>query len=187
MGNRGVSTVEYVLILLVVGISSILVVRNYGTEIKRLWAGAGEPLGVLGDVFDEEAGGITGPVTGDFETIEEPGEPSEPGVGTGDEDDDCAERLAAMQQEYGVEMDRLNVALAAAQASCDAAMETRTRYRGHGRWGGGYWTMEYVHPPEVRQAAQDRLDAAQLDCDEFQADWQTVMINCSRSAGETSF
>lgn len=173
MGNRGASTTEYVLILLVIGISSILVVRNYGIEIKRLWGGAGEPLGVLDNVFEGESGEIPDYGTGDFETIDEPEGPSEP-AGDDDRADDCAERLAAMDQEFEQETARLNAVLASAQAAYDAAMETRRVYRGRrGRWGfGGYWSMEYVHPPEVRQAAENRLNAVQSELNNFQSDWQ---------------
>lgn len=154
-----------------IGISCILVVRNFGVEIKQLWKGAENQFGVLNSVFEDESGTEDMDPGGgsDFETIEKPGEPSDPG--DSDDDNDCAERLAAMQQEYGAEMNRLNAALNSAQAAYDDAMETRRTYRSRGRWGG-YWSMTYVHPPEVRQAAQDRLDEAQLNLDDFQADWQ---------------
>ncbi len=143
-------------------------------ELKQLWKGAENQFGVLNSVFEDESGAEDMDPGGgsDFETIEKPGEPSDPGES--DDDNDCAERLAAMQQEYGAEMNRLNAALNSAQAAYEAAMETHyTYYRSRGRWGGGGgWRMAYVHPPEVRQAAQDRLDEAQLDLDDFQADWQ---------------
>ncbi len=182
--HRGVSTTEYVLLLVMIGIFSMLAVKSFGVKIKQLWSDSGNQLSTLTSVFDEEVEEPALPQTGlglrgdeDNGDIQEPEDNNPP--------NDCAERFAAMDLEYDQQTAVLSAQIDAAQGRYDAAMAFRMRYRRAGRWGGfGYWTREYIHPPEVRQAAEQQLQDARAIYDDFEADWQSRYQQLQSECGD---